>query len=265
MASLYLTDKCFIGRRHPTTRILMLLTAFAPPMITHKLEVMAAVLTLYVIASFVSGAWRNLWRARWFIFLFLTITISLWSVFHKAGDAPYFQWGPISPSPGSVFYGLAMALRLICFLVAALIFLSATKVEDINYGLIKLGAPYRGAFALSLAFRLTPLFTESANQISTAQRMRGLDTSAGNIIQKTRRYIAILAPVLIAALRRANGLAVALEAKGFGMKQKRTSLMRYPLSAMDFLWPALMGGLIALTVLYVHFHDYFEGIAYRGF
>jgi energy-coupling factor transport system permease protein len=262
MVSFYLSDNSFIGRRHPATRLLMLLLAFAPPMIVSELAPMIVILSIYTLGAFASGAWRNLWRVKWFIVLFLLVSLSLWSIFHKAGDEAWFQWGPIAPSPGSAAFGLAMGLRLVSFLVPAIIFLSSTRIEDLHYGLLKLGIPYRGAFALSLAFRLTPLFTESAQQIATAQRVRGLDVKKGNIIRRTRFYIAILAPVMIAALRRANGLAIALEAKGFGLQTKRTSIMRYTSGAMDYFWLLFIGGLVALTIFYTHFHHYLEQLIF---
>ena len=260
--SFFLGNNNFIGRRHPATRILLLLASFAPPMIVSTPIPMGAILFCYLLGAIFTGAWKNLWRVKWFVILFVFMSVCLWSVFYQADDKAYFAWGPISPSPNSALYGLAMGLRLVSFLVSALIFLSSTRIEEMNHGLLSLGLPYRGAFALSLAFRLMPLFTESAQQIATAQRVRGLDVSRGNIFKRTKHYVAILAPVLIAALRRANGLAIALETKGFGLRSKRTSIVQYKFGFIDILWLVIMCGFITATVLFVHFHDDFQRIMF---
>lgn len=139
----------------------------------------------------------------------------------------------------SLLYGITICLRLNCFVLAAIIFLTCTPIEDFTYGLYRMGPPFAVSFALTLAFRLTPLFMETAQAIAMAQQARGLDLDSGGLFQRIRRYVPIIVPVLVSGLRRADQLAVALESKGFGMAGRRTTIMAFRISWRDV---ALLSG-----------------------
>jgi len=250
MADFFLSDQSFIGKCHPVTRLILLVLACLPPLVVDEAVPLSFILGLYLVGAIVSGASQNLWRVKWLILVFIVITVVLWPIFHQSPGKSLFRLGPFSPTSDSVIYGLSMGMRLVAFLVAGIIFLSATRIEDITFGLQKLGMPYRMSFALSLAFRLTPLFMETADQIAVAQKVRGLDLKAGGLIKRAGRYVAILVPVLIAALRRADGLALALESKGFGGAASRTSIIEYQFSWRDPFWLITLAAFTALLVVY---------------
>jgi energy-coupling factor transport system permease protein len=105
-----------------------------------------------------------------------------------------------------MLYGLGMATKLSTFLATGALFLSTTRIEEFAYAFTLLGLPYRISFTLTLAFRLAPLFLESALTVIQAQRCRGLDVHQGNIFQRLRHYVLVLIPVFMeAATRRSNG------------------------------------------------------------
>jgi energy-coupling factor transport system permease protein len=87
--------------------------------------------------------------------------------------------------------------------------------------------PHRMAFTIALAFRLVPLFLTSALTVVAAQGARGLDFSRGNVFQRLGRYMPVIVPVFMGALRRADSMAIALETRGFSRVTERT---RYPRS-----------------------------------
>ena len=67
---------------------------------------------------------------------------------------------------------------------------------------------------MSLAFRLVPLFMDSALTVVQAQSLRGYDFNQGNLLERMKRYVPAVIPVFMGALRRANNMAMALEARG---------------------------------------------------
>ncbi|MCB9489720.1 MAG: energy-coupling factor transporter transmembrane protein EcfT [Deltaproteobacteria bacterium] len=229
-----------IGRTHPSTRIGLLVLACMAPLLVNSWPPMAALLAFYLMAAIATGAWRSLLRVKSLIVVFLVMSTGLWTFFKPLPGTPLLTIGPITATVESLLFGVAMGMRVLSFLALALIFLGTTRVEDIGYGLERLGVPYRLAFALSLSFRLTPLFLESAEQIAAAQKVRGLDLNEGGLVEKARRHVAIVVPVLISALRRADGLALALESKGFGAGHKRTSLVAHPVTRRDGLALSLL-------------------------
>jgi energy-coupling factor transport system permease protein len=139
------------------------------------------------------------------------------------------------------------------------LFLSTTKIEEFTYGLQRMRVPYRVSFAISLSFRLVPLFIDSAVTIVDAQRLRGYDFNQGGPLERVRRYVPVVIPVFMGALRKANNMAMALEARGFGFSHEPTTFIEYPVTPADVIAFAF---LIALGTLY--FMLYWTGLGGIG-
>ena len=89
-----------------------------------------------------------------------------------------------------------------------------------------------------------------------AQRLRGYDFNQGNLLERMKRYVPAVIPVFMGALRRANNMAMALEARGFGLSITPTSLIEYRIERRDTI------ALIALTTLGTgYFLIYYTGYA----
>jgi energy-coupling factor transport system permease protein len=101
---------------------------------------------------------------------------------------------------------------------------------------------------MTLAFRLVPAFLESTMTVVQAQRCRGFNFDEGNVVQRIRRYVPVIVPVFIGALRRADGMAMALEARGFQSGRQRTALEEYRFRGRDVIGLLVA---LALTALYV--------------
>ena len=68
------------------------------------------------------------------------------------------------------------------------------------------------AMMMSIALRFIPILLEETDKIMKAQMARGADFESGNLIQKVKNMIPLLVPLFISAFRRANDLALAMEA-----------------------------------------------------
>jgi energy-coupling factor transport system permease protein len=94
---------------------------------------------------------------------------------------------------------------------------------------------------VTLAFRLVPVFLESALTVVDAQRCRGLDFTRGRVHQRIARYVPVIVPVFIGGLRRADQMAFALEVRGFSSGRVRTGLPRPAVNAGDWLLVGVAG------------------------
>jgi energy-coupling factor transport system permease protein len=134
-----------------------------------------------------------------------------------------------------------------------MIFLSTTRNEEIATGLVKLGLPYRFAFAISTALRLVPTIAATGSTIGQAQRSRGLDLESGNIIQRIRKNTPLLIPVFVSTIRSTNVFSMALESKGFGASPDRTYFLRLAMGRRDVLvllvFALLLGAAAALRLM----------------
>ena len=104
-----------------------------------------------------------------------------------------------------------------------------------------------------------PLFIDSAVTIVDAQRLRGYDFNQGGPLERIRRYVPVVIPVFMGALRKANNMAMALEARGFGFTHEPTTYIEYPVVAADRV---AFAALIALGVFY--FLLYYTGVGGIG-
>jgi energy-coupling factor transport system permease protein len=246
--NLYLDRASVLERLHPELKLGLLAATFASaygiaePLLL--LPVAAAEAALIVVA----GALPNVRRFRPMFIAVPVATFLIWSFFYGQGEPLSGLPLPAryTPSAQGIEYAAGMALKLEIFLASSVLFLSITRVEEFTEALRGLGMPYRMSFAVTMAFRLVPLFLSSALSVVVAQRARGLDFSRGNVFQRLARYVPVIVPVFMGALRRADAMAMALETRGFGRAGERTTFVRSRFGAHDLVAGALMLVVVAV-------------------
>lgn len=235
----------FLAQVHPTTRVLCLLGSFVPPFLGDGVLDLLPWLLLLGLGIRDAGAWPGVRRLLPLMGILLVMSLVLWTLFRPQGPL-LWTWGPLAVHRDGLLYGLTTGVRLCCFVLSALIMLACTHSEQLTRALARLGLPWAMSFALSLAFRLTPLFLETGQTILQAQRARGLDLEGAGPWQRIRRTAPVIVPILVSGLRRADQLAIALEARGFGHPGPRSSLDLHPVTWRDGVLPLilLLGGLL---------------------
>jgi len=217
---IYLDKNTPIHSLNPVTKILSLILLFISPMLViHPLYFLPYAMFLLWV-GWASQSLANIRKVWPFLASIFTVTFLIWTFFHE-GKEVLVRFGPLTIAKESILLGSGVGMRLDLLLIAGIIFLSTIKVEEFALGLNSLGLPYTVCFMLSLAFRLVPVFMDSAFTIVQAQKSRGLEFSRRNILQRIRLYVPIIIPVFMTALRKADQMAIALESKGFGFRKKR--------------------------------------------
>src|ERR671910_1326113 len=245
--SLYLDRDTWVHHLDQRTKIFLLLGMFVLPFVFLSPLYEAAVLVLVLLFGYLAKVLKNL-RRIWFILVTIAVlTVILWSIF-GSGETPLFLF----VEREALLYGVAIALRIDITVIAGMIFLSTTRNEEVAFGLVRLGIPYRFAFAVSTALRLVPTIMATGYTIGQAQRSRGLDLESGNILRRIRKYVPLLIPVFVSTIRSTNVFRMALESKGFAAAPQRTFFLRIGMDRRDFLvlavFVALLAGSIALRI-----------------
>lgn len=80
------------------------------------------------------------------------------------------------------------------------------------------------AMIMSIALRFIPILLEETDKIMKAQIARGADFETGNIVKRARALVPLLVPLFISAFRRANDLAMAMEARCYRGGEGRTKM-----------------------------------------
>jgi energy-coupling factor transport system permease protein len=247
-AGFHVEGASLLHRLHPSVKIVALGIGFVSTLVFDHPLYLGALFVLYAALSARSGVFTGLKRVWWLMLMVGLLSFVIWSLARSGGDA-IWALGPLRLTRQGMLHGTGMGLRLDLMMFLGLVFLSSTSVEEVNYGLSRLGLPFAAGFALSLSIRLVPLMIETVRTITDAQRARGLDPDAGGPLARVKNYVPLLVPVLVSALRRTDQLATALESKGFGRPEKRGSLSEHRVGVTETAALALMAALLLLAIL----------------
>ncbi len=158
-----------------------------------------------------------------------------------------------------------MALRLIYLIIGSSIMTLTTTPNSLTDGIEKLLSPlnklhvpvHEIAMMMSIALRFIPILIEETDKIMKAQIARGADLESGNMIQKAKAMIPVLVPLFISAFRRANDLAMAMEARCYRGGEGRTKMKPLTYESRDFVGYGITILYLVIIVVvgrYVPFH-----------
>src|SRR5712692_6748875 len=229
---LYREADTVLHRLDARTKIFGLLVIFTVALLFSQPALQASWLVALLGLAVLGRCLPNL-KKLW-VLLLLLYCLVLWPLFVK---------GPLART---VAFSLAMGLRLDVMVIAGVVVLSTTRVEDFTAGLQRLGLPAPMAFACSLAFRWVPAFLSTAHAVVQAQQARGLDLQGGNVVARAGRYVPLVIPMMTHVIRQTLLLAMALEAKGFDPRATRASAGESRFTAPDY---AVLAGLAVLLLL----------------
>lgn len=164
------------------------------------------------------------------IFMILMIT-AVFNVFLTPGEV-LWKWGFLKVTREGLVMAVRMAVRLVYLVIGSSIMTLTTTPNQLTDGLEKALRPlnkihvpvHEIAMMMSIALRFIPILMEETDKIMKAQIARGADFESGNIIQKAKNMIPLLVPLFISAFRRANDLAMAMEARCYHGGDHRTQM-----------------------------------------
>ena len=136
--------------------------------------------------------------------------------------------------------GLMIGCRVITLVVLMPLLTMTTTAKDLALGITRLGAPYRAAYIITSRLNLVPSFEEEARLIADARRLRGMESP------KLREYPALVLPLMVKAMRKAQLAGLAMDARAFGAYKTRTWLHEIQFSVADYL--ALGAGISCFAV-----------------
>jgi energy-coupling factor transport system permease protein len=187
--------------------------------------------------------------------LFLIVFAFVLNVFSGKGDA-IFTIGPVSATWDGLVTGLRMAARLTLLITtSSLLTLTTTPIlvadamERMLKPLQRIGFPaHEMAMMMSIALRFVPTLVEETDKIMKAQSSRGADYDTGGILRRARGLVSVLVPLFIGSFRRADELAVAMEARCYRGGEGRTRLRVMKATSRDWAAGAVLVAFAAIVV-----------------
>lgn len=165
------------------------------------------------------------------IFILLLITV-LFNLFLTSGGNVLLHVWIFKITEEGLRTAVYIAIRLIYLIMGASLMTFTTTptaltdaIERLLHPLNRLKVPvHEIAMMMSIALRFIPILLEETDKIMKAQIARGADLESGNIIQRAKAMIPILVPLFVSAFRRANDLAMAMEARCYRGGEGRTKM-----------------------------------------
>ena len=183
------------------------------------------------------------------IFMLLLITI-FFNMILTPGEVVW-KLGFIKITKEGLVLAGTMAIRLVYLVIGSSLMTLTTTPNQLTDGLEKSLRPlnkihipvHEIAMMMSIALRFIPILLEETDKIMKAQIARGADFESGNLIQKVKNMVPLLVPLFISAFRRANDLAMAMEARCYHGGDNRTQMKPLHYTRRDH---------IAYVVLFVY-------------
>jgi len=251
---LYYEGDSFLHRLNPLTKlffalaVLLVLTVIVDP-ITPLVVAAVTILTIWGLGGIRAP---SLGRA---LAPFALVAMGvLWTttLFYVATPGDHLRtllaFGPIAFTDEGVAYGLAIAFRILGVFAASLLFVLTTDPTDFVQAVVQiLGVSHRFGYGALAAYRFVPLFDSELATIRAAHRVRGAGGGGGPLAW-SRRLVGYTVPLLAGGVRKAERVALAMDARGFGAYPTRTYYRRSCLGRNDLAFAAGALGVLLLIL-----------------
>lgn len=172
----------------------------------------------------------------------LMLITALFNLFLTPGESLVSFWVFNITKEGTT-NAVLMAIRLTYLILGTSIMTLTTTPNQLTDGLekslmplSKIGIPVHAiAMMMSIALRFIPILIEETDKIMKAQMARGADFESGGLLKKVKNMIPLLVPLFVSAFRRADDLAMAMEARCYNGGEGRTKMKPLHYSGKDRL------------------------------
>ena len=187
----------------------------------------------------------------------LLLFTSLFNIFFISGGMPIFEWKFIKITDAAVHTTFFMFVRIILLIAGTSLLTYTTSpialtdaIERLLSPLKKIKVPVHDlAMMMTIALRFIPTLLDETDKIIKAQQARGADFDTGGIMQKAKSLIPILVPLFISAFRRADELAMAMEARCYRGGGNRTRMNEMVFTKVDYIGCVVVAAFVAAIIL----------------
>ena len=152
---------------------------------------------------------------------------------------------------------ISMAIRLTLLIIGSSVMTLTTTPNNLTDGMEKMMGPlkifkvpvHEVAMMMSIALRFIPILLEETDKIMKAQIARGADFESGNIFKRAKAMVPLLVPLFISAFRRANDLAMAMEARCYRGGEGRTKMKPLIYHKRDYIAYGCIAAYMVISIV----------------
>ena len=164
--------------------------------------------------------------------MILLVIAGLFNLFLTPGQVLWSIW-KIHITREGLRNAVLMTIRMVYLIMGSSVMTLTTTPNQLTDGLEKALKPLQKinvpvheiAMMMSIALRFIPILIEETDKIMKAQMARGADFETGGLVKKAKNMVPLLVPLFVSAFRRANDLALAMEARCYVGGEGRTKMM----------------------------------------
>lgn len=187
--------------------------------------------------------------------IFIVVLTVVLQMFMTPGEV-LWQWGFLRLTREGIRQAIFMGTRLVLLVgITSVLTLTTTPIaltdgiEQLLKPLSKIGVPaHELAMMMTIALRFIPTLIEETDKIMKAQAARGADFESGNLLQRAKALIPLLVPLFLSAFKRADELAMAMEARCYRGGENRTRMKQLRYTYRDAVAVSVMALVLAWAV-----------------
>ncbi|MFX3618239.1 MAG: energy-coupling factor transporter transmembrane protein EcfT [Sporolactobacillus sp.] len=242
----------------------------------HRLDPRAKLLSLFllVIIVFLANSWISygllilfslvgimasklpftfIYKGLKSVFIIVILTFLL-NLFFTGGGTLLVSWGWLHIYQNGLIQSFFISIRILVIIVMTTLLTLTTSPIQITDGLESMLNPLKKiklpvhefALMMSISLRFIPTLLEETEKIIKAQAARGSDFTSGPLKERIKAIVPLLVPLFVSAFKRAEDLAMAMEARGYHGDEGRTKLHQLNWGGRDSV---LLIVVVLLTVL----------------
>lgn len=259
--SRYVSGGSLLHRLHPGSKLLFIALSMALLIAVRGTFVLAVACVVVVALTAAAGVplgvpFRSLRRAApW---LLIVIVVQIFTV--RGND-----WGRVlthvrvlTLHGGQLYLAVESVLRFSGLILMLSLSMAVTEPRELAYGVDALLRPFSRirlpvrslSLVLTVALYFVPLFAMEADRLMKSQASRGADFEGRGLVGRIRAYFPLFVPLIVTALRHAENLARAMEARGLQPQGSRTRLVVHRVSAADVA--SVLFGIVAVACIFIH-------------
>lgn len=193
--------------------------------------------------------------------IFIVIFTVVLNMFFVQGEREIFSLWRLRVTVEGLIAATKMGSRLIMLIISSSILTLTTSpiqltnaIEHSLKPLKKVKVPvHEISMMMTIALRFIPTLMEEAEKIMKAQKARGADFDTGNIIKRSKSLIPVLIPLFISSFRRADELAMAMEARCYRGDINRTKMKSLRYQLIDYISMFVLI-IFTITIIFISFY-----------
>lgn len=253
----YFSGKSPVHRLDPRIKIILtivyLMLVFTVDKAVSYIILTVYTITLVIICGIPIRLMLRSIRPMLWIFFF-TAVVNLFTVpGNTFFSIPFFK---LTVTYEGIAAAVSISIRLLLLVEGASLLTLTTKPLALTDGIERLLSPLRKirvptqeiAMMMTIAIRFIPTLAEEADKIRKAQLARGASFESGNIINRAKAAIPLIIPLLIGVFRRADALAMAMDARCYN-GDKRTKMHEMKITELDIEASAVFAVCAAILLI----------------